>query len=142
LDYTHVSVHVDRTRGLADLTVRGPRAAGPDDHRLTAEVVSILFIEGNTLVDREVAALTALNVDLRNEYIADCGNGVRRRNGILADHGIDVTLALPNVGFNRAVGTFAGHRITPKAGSSRSAGGMPRPTATCRRPRTRPTSSR
>jgi benzoyl-CoA 2,3-dioxygenase component B len=119
----HYSVSLDLFGGDTSTNVANYYTAGlkgrwmeerrKDDHQLKDDSVLIPFIENDTLVDKEVAALTALNVDLRNEYIADCGNGVKRWNSILEDGGIDATLALPNVGFNRSVGTFSGHRITP-----------------------------
>ncbi|MGQ0843806.1 MAG: benzoyl-CoA 2,3-epoxidase subunit BoxB [Sporichthyaceae bacterium] len=119
----HYSVSLDLFGGDTSTNVANYYTAGlkgrwqeerrKDDHQLRDLSVMIPFVEGDTLVDKEVAALTALNVDLRHEYIADCGNGVTRWNSILADAGIDATLALPNVGFNRQVGTFSGHRITP-----------------------------
>lgn len=61
----------------------------------------------------ELPALLALNLDLRSEYTSDCHSGVKRWNKILADNGIDYRFALPHVGFNRAVGVYAEHHITP-----------------------------
>jgi benzoyl-CoA 2,3-dioxygenase component B len=57
--------------------------------------------------------LTALNLDLRNEYAADCENGVKRWNQELEEAGLEERLYLPHQGFNRKVGAFAGHHITP-----------------------------
>ncbi len=84
-----------------------------DDHQLTDAVASVPGVENSRIVDAETPALIALNHDLRSEYIADCQNGVNRWNRILEDAGIDVRLRLPHVGFNRQVGVFAGHHITP-----------------------------
>jgi benzoyl-CoA 2,3-dioxygenase component B len=58
-----------------------------------------------------VPALTALNADLRRDYIADCAKGVARWNRALAGTGLE--LHLPHEGFNRRVGVFAGHDVTP-----------------------------
>ncbi|MFD8302073.1 hypothetical protein ACFV29_06905 [Streptomyces sp. NPDC059690] len=58
-------------------------------------------------------ALLALNLDLRDEYIADCRTGLRRWNRVLEEHGIDFRLRLPHPGFNRRVGLTAGHHVTP-----------------------------
>jgi benzoyl-CoA 2,3-dioxygenase component B len=57
--------------------------------------------------------LNALNLDLRNEYSVDCERGVRRWNQELETAGLEQRLYLPHQGFNRKVGTFAGHHITP-----------------------------
>ena len=61
----------------------------------------------------EVAALTALNCDLRGQYIADCASGVKRWNRILEQAGLPHRLALPHHGFNRQVGAFAGVHVSP-----------------------------
>jgi benzoyl-CoA 2,3-dioxygenase component B len=52
-----------------------------------------------------------LNETLRDDYIADCQKGVDRWNRTLAEVGLE--LSLPHVGFNRAVGEFASHRVSP-----------------------------
>jgi benzoyl-CoA 2,3-dioxygenase component B len=119
----HYSVSLDLFGGDTSTNVANYYTAGlkgrwmeerrSDDHQLRDAMATIPFIEGDTLVEKEIPALTALNVDLRNEYIGDCANGVKRWNAILADAGIDTQLTLPHVGFNRAVGTFSAHRITP-----------------------------
>jgi len=70
-------------------------------------------VRDGEIVEEEVAALNALNLDLRDEYVADCENGVRRWNQALEDAGLPERLALPHDGFNRKVGTFAGHCISP-----------------------------
>jgi benzoyl-CoA 2,3-dioxygenase component B len=119
----HYSVSLDLFGGDTSTNVANYYTAGlkgrwqedrrTDDHRLTEDVVSIPLMDGDRVVEREVAALTALNVDLRNEYAQDCANGVKRWNAILEDAGIDTRVSLPHVGFNRQVGTFSGHRILP-----------------------------
>ena len=53
---------------------------------------------------KTVPMLTALNLDLRNEYVADCANGVKRWNQELEDAGLEERLYLPHQGFNRKVG--------------------------------------
>ena len=60
---------------------------------------------------REAPALAALNETLRDDYAADCQKGVDRWNRTLAEVGL--SLELPHVGFNRHVGAFATHRVTP-----------------------------
>jgi benzoyl-CoA 2,3-dioxygenase component B len=85
-----------------------------DDHQLIESIASIPLLDGDLLIERDLPALTALNVDLRNEYSADCANGVKRWNSILEEFGIDRTVTLPSVGFNRQVGTFSAKRITPE----------------------------
>ena len=59
------------------------------------------------------SALTALNHTLRNEYIADCENGVTRWNRVLEEFGVDFRLRLPATSFNRRVGIFSPIETTP-----------------------------
>lgn len=82
-----------------------------DDHRLHDATRPVPQVVGGQIVDHDVPALMALNATLRDDYIADCQKGVDRWNRTLADVGMK--LRLPHVGFNRAVGTFAGHRVSP-----------------------------
>jgi benzoyl-CoA 2,3-dioxygenase component B len=119
----HYSVSLDLFGGDTSTNVANYYTAGlkgrwqedrrTDDHQLIEDVVSIPLMDGDNLIERQVAALTALNVDLRNEYAQDCSNGVKRWNSILDEHGIATRVSLPHVGFNRQVGTFSGHRILP-----------------------------
>ncbi|MGQ0630319.1 MAG: benzoyl-CoA 2,3-epoxidase subunit BoxB [Sporichthyaceae bacterium] len=119
----HYSVSLDLFGGDTSTNVANYYTAGlkgrwqeerrTDDHRLTDAFAPVPMIENGRVVSNDVSALIGLNVDLRNEYSADCSNGVKRWNSILADHGIDRTVALPHVGFSRAVGSFAGHKVSP-----------------------------
>src|SRR5829696_20828 len=84
-----------------------------DDHVLTDATYTVRTVRDGKIVDEEVPYLTALNLDLRDEYVADCRNGVRRWNQALEDAGIDERLYLPHDGFNRKVGSFAGHFVSP-----------------------------
>lgn len=119
----HYSVSLDLFGGETSTNVANYFTAGlkgrwqeerrADDHRLTDAFAVVPQVERGRLVDVHLPALTALNADLRGEYIADCATGVNRWNRILAGHGLDATLYLPHVGFNRRVGVFAGHHISP-----------------------------
>ena len=82
-----------------------------DDHRLDHAVSSVLEPVDGALSTREVPALTALNVELRRDYIADCAKGMARWNRLLA--GTGCSLQLPHEGFNRRVGPFAGNPVSP-----------------------------
>src|ERR687885_683809 len=84
-----------------------------DDHQLHDLTMDVPVIEDGRMATRTVPMLTALNLDLRNEYVADCGNGVKRWNQALEDAGLEERLFLPHQAFNRKVGTFAGHHVTP-----------------------------
>ena len=84
-----------------------------DDHVLLGEKRQLTTVEAGSLVQKTVPLLGALNLDLRDEYVADCENGVRRWNQALEDAGLAQRLFLPHEGFFRKVGTYAAHAITP-----------------------------
>jgi benzoyl-CoA 2,3-dioxygenase component B len=84
-----------------------------DDHELKDATYRVRTIRDGKFVAEEVPALTALNLDLRDEYVADCENGVRRWNQALEDAGREERLFLPHEAFNRKVGNFAAHFVSP-----------------------------
>jgi benzoyl-CoA 2,3-dioxygenase component B len=82
-----------------------------DDHRLHGATRMVPTVAGGVVGEREADALAALNETLREDYVADCQKGVDRWNRSLAEVGKELTL--PHVGFNRAVGVFAAHHVSP-----------------------------
>ena len=52
-------------------------------------------------------ALTAINMRLRDDYVADCAKGVERWNKVIEKAGIKFRLELPHVAFHRHIGEFA-----------------------------------
>lgn len=82
-----------------------------DDHRLRGATRDVPTVTDGSVTTREAPALSALNETLRDDYIADSQKGVDRWNRLLGDVGME--LRLPHAGFNRAVGEFSGHRVTP-----------------------------
>jgi benzoyl-CoA 2,3-dioxygenase component B len=82
-----------------------------DDHRLHDAMRAVPTVDDGQITTREVTQLSALNTTLRDDYVDDCQKGVDRWNRTLAEVGLE--LRLPHVGFNRAVGAFRGHRVTP-----------------------------
>jgi benzoyl-CoA 2,3-dioxygenase component B len=97
----------------AGLKGRWQETRRKDDHVLLADVRTMTYVDGGEFREKEVPALSALNLDLRDEYVADCANGVRRWNQELEDAGLDERLVLPHEGFNRRVGVYAGHHVSP-----------------------------
>ncbi|MGH9214719.1 MAG: benzoyl-CoA 2,3-epoxidase subunit BoxB [Acidimicrobiales bacterium] len=95
----------------AGLKGRFQEAKRDDDHRLHTASRTVPCVAGGDVGERETTALTALNEMLRDDYIVDCQKGVDRWNRVLAD--VNRQLVLPHVGFNRAVGEFAAHRLSP-----------------------------
>ena len=84
-----------------------------DDHLLIEDTRTMDLVRDGEIVAETVPMLTALNLDLRDEYVADCAKGVRRWNRALADAGLPQRLVLPHEGFNRKVGNYAGHDVGP-----------------------------
>jgi benzoyl-CoA 2,3-dioxygenase component B len=84
-----------------------------DDHRLLDAVARRDTVRDGRLVTDEVPALSALNLDLRTEYVADCARGVKRWNQALAAAGVPHRLRLPHDGFCRRVGGYSGAQVTP-----------------------------
>jgi benzoyl-CoA 2,3-dioxygenase component B len=84
-----------------------------DDHVLTEDAARVDLVKDGAITTDEVPALLALNHDLRSEYVKDCQSGLKRWNRVLDQAGIGRQLYLPHVGFNRQVGIFSDHHITP-----------------------------
>ena len=82
-----------------------------DDHQMKTSTRTVPHVADGEIGERDVAALTALNETLRDDYTADCQKGIDRWNRTLADVGRE--LRLPHAGFNRAVGEFAAHHVSP-----------------------------
>jgi benzoyl-CoA 2,3-dioxygenase component B len=85
-----------------------------DDHVLLEDTRTMRYVEDGEIREKEVPMLSALNLDLRDEYVADCANGVRRWNQALEEAGRDERLILPHEGFNRRVGTYSQHHVSPE----------------------------
>jgi benzoyl-CoA 2,3-dioxygenase component B len=84
-----------------------------DDHRLAHAVTEVPVVADDAIGSTTVPLLNALNQDLRNEYVLDCARGLRRWNAELEKAGVEQRLALPHEAFNRRVGCFAGHHVSP-----------------------------
>ncbi len=84
-----------------------------DDHSLKQDVVRVpKWVDGGPGTF-EVPAINALNERLRMDFIADCTRGLARWNRVLEEHGIATKLCLPHHAFNRKIGAFSGHAVTP-----------------------------
>ncbi|HVC53846.1 MAG TPA: benzoyl-CoA 2,3-epoxidase subunit BoxB [Stellaceae bacterium] len=90
-----------------------------DDHALSGATYPVLRLKdgapnGPTIVREDVPALSALNMRLRDDFVADAESGVERWwNRIIARTGIDYRLTLPHVAFNRRIGEFAAIEADP-----------------------------
>ena len=84
-----------------------------DDHQLENATYTVTRVVDGALVDEAVPALRAINCRLLDDYIADCQGGIDRWNKIIEKAGIDFKITQPYKGFNRRIGEFAGHKISP-----------------------------
>jgi benzoyl-CoA 2,3-epoxidase subunit B len=85
-----------------------------DDHQLTNATYPVWDLEGETVVRREVPALTAINMRLRDDYTRDAAGGVGRWNKIIEKSGIKFEMKLPHEAFNRKIGVFAHKPFDPE----------------------------
>ena len=84
-----------------------------DDHLLKGQHYRILEVVDGKLSEREVPMLNSLNEVLRDDYIRDSIAGIGRWNRVIEKAGLSFRLAAPNKAFNRHIGGFAGHRVSP-----------------------------
>jgi benzoyl-CoA 2,3-dioxygenase component B len=84
-----------------------------DDHVLQDATYPVVRVADGRLVTEDVPALRAINARLLDDYIADCQGGIDRWNKTIERAGIDFRMSQPHKGFNRRIGEFAGHRISP-----------------------------
>lgn len=84
-----------------------------DDHQLAKDTYAVRNVVDGTIVQEEVAALTAINMRLRDDYIKDASGGVGRWNRLIAKHNIEFELSLPHEAFHRQIGVFAEVKARP-----------------------------
>ena len=84
-----------------------------DDHQLADASYTVTRVVDGKLVDEAVPALRAINCRLLDDYMADCQGGIDRWNKIIEKAGINFKITQPYKGFNRKIGEFAGHKISP-----------------------------
>ncbi len=85
-----------------------------DDHQLRNDTYTVWDFENGMAVQKEVPALTAINMRLRDDYTRDAAGGIGRWNKIIEKAGVDFTFKLPHESFNRKIGVFAGHLFDPE----------------------------
>jgi len=84
-----------------------------DDHQLGGETYSLMDIVDDRIISREVAALSALNERLRDDWTVDVQAGVDRWNRIPEKLGLAFRFKLPHKGFHRKIGMFAEIHVDP-----------------------------
>jgi benzoyl-CoA 2,3-dioxygenase component B len=83
------------------------------DHVALDGVYVIEKPEGDRLVSVEIPLRRAMNLVLRDAYVADCERALATWNATLEEHGIAFRLSLPSQRFNRMQGLYAGMAFAP-----------------------------
>jgi len=78
-----------------------------DDHRLESATYPVLRLIDGKIQNEDAPALSALNMRLRDDYVADANVGVGRWNKVIESFGIPFAIKLPHVAFNRHIGEFS-----------------------------------
>lgn len=84
-----------------------------DDHRLHGSTYPVTRFDDGALREEHAPALRALNARLQDDFIADCGGGLRRWNREIADQDIEFHITLPHQAFRRNIGEFASVNASP-----------------------------
>ena len=86
-----------------------------DDHALSSATYPVLRLKDGAIVREKVPALSALNMRLRDDYVADATSAVERWwNRIVERAGTAFHITLPHVAFNRRIGEFAAIEADPE----------------------------
>jgi len=85
-----------------------------DDHQLRDDTYPVLRPVAGEIRSERVPALSALNMRLRDDYVADCASGVRRWNALVEKLGVSFRFTLPHVAFNRRIGEFGAIHADPE----------------------------
>src|SRR5262249_46448262 len=78
-----------------------------DDHQLEGGTYPVLRLVDGKIQNADSPALSALNMRLRDDYVADCNLGVSRWNKVIEGFGIPFQIKLPHVAFHRHIGEFS-----------------------------------
>jgi benzoyl-CoA 2,3-dioxygenase component B len=84
-----------------------------DDHELANATYPVTRVVDGAMVVEQVPALRAINCRLLDDYIADCQGGIDRWNKVIEKAGVNFRFSQPHKGFNRRIGEFAGHKVSP-----------------------------
>ncbi len=82
-----------------------------DDHKLNDDTYPVVQLENGKIQLKNVPALTAINMRLRDDYKKDVVRGINRWNKLIQSAGIDFQLKVPHEAFNRKIGVFANQPI-------------------------------
>ena len=84
------------------------------EHRALEGSYAMAVLEGDALVNKDVALRTAMNEVLRDNYVEDCQRAVDKWNRTLEKAGAATRFTLPHRRFHRHQGIFSGHHFDPE----------------------------
>jgi benzoyl-CoA 2,3-dioxygenase component B len=84
-----------------------------DDHQLANATYPVSKLVDGKIKMVDEPALTAINMRLRDDYVADCAKGVERWNKVIEKAGVPFRLQLPHVAFHRQIGEFQKVNASP-----------------------------
>jgi benzoyl-CoA 2,3-dioxygenase component B len=85
-----------------------------DDHLLQGATYPVSKLVGGRIETVDEPALTAINMRLRDDYVADCARGMDNWNKAIEKAGVAFRFALPHVAFHRHIGEFQSVRASPE----------------------------
>ncbi len=83
------------------------------EHTALGQEKRVTLWKDGKFVDESVALRNAMNEVLRDDYIDDCVNAVRRWSKAVKDEGVDFEVTLPSRRFHRHQGIYAGAFFNP-----------------------------
>src|SRR5690606_38224749 len=86
-----------------------------DDHKLENATYAVSKLVDGQVKMVEEPALTAINMRLRDDYVADCARGVDNWNKVIEKAGVNFKIKLPHEAFHRHAGEFQNIHATPDA---------------------------
>jgi benzoyl-CoA 2,3-dioxygenase component B len=78
-----------------------------DDHQLEGGSYPVLRVVDGKITQQDVPALSALNMRLRDDFVADCNAGIGRWNRAIDKARVKFQIKLPSVAFHRQIGEFS-----------------------------------
>ena len=84
------------------------------EHTALGQHRSMDVIRDGKLAQEDVALRLAMNEELRDGYIDECDNAVRRWNKTIHEAGVSFELTVPNRRFHRRQGLYSTHLFSPQ----------------------------
>ncbi len=84
------------------------------EHTALGQEKLVTLWKDGKFVDESVALRNAMNEVLRDDYIDDCVNAVRRWSKAVKDEGVDFEVTLPSRRFHRHQGIYSGAQFDPQ----------------------------